>query len=102
MRLLALSIVLCLLSVSLVSARPHFRIHVFKNDKMAGYGYDILNNGKPFIHQAFIPAVAGNAPFQTKKQARSVARLVRKKIKQGIMPPTVSIAELQALNIIPK
>ena len=69
---------------------------------MTGYGYDILNGGKPFIHQASVPAIPGNEPFKTRKQAKRVARLVRKKLKQGIMPPTVSIAELQALGIIGK
>lgn len=90
-------------------ARPHYRIHVFKcyeaknyRRTMTGYGYDILNGGKPFIHQASVPAIPGNEPFKTRKQAKRVARLVRKKLKQGIMPPTVSIAELQALGIIGK
>lgn len=110
-----------LLSLSLACigyARPHYRIHVFKcyanknhlpritftryGYTITGYGYDILNGGKPFIHQASVPAISGNEPFKTRKQAKRVARLVRKKLKQGIMPPTVSIAELQALGIIGK
>lgn len=89
----------------IVSARPHYRIHVFKTGagkENVGYGYDILNGGKPFIHQTSVPAIAGNEPFKTRKHAKRVARLVRKKLVQGIMPPTVTTAELQELGVIGK
>ncbi len=97
-------ILLFSLCFSIASARPHYRIHVFKttHKESIGYGYDILNAGKPFIHQASVPAIAGNEPFKTRKQAKRVARLVRKKLKQGIMPPTISLTELQALGVIGK
>lgn len=94
--------------------RPHFRIRIIKctapiqnsdttsSASYEGYGYDILNGGKPFIHQSTVPAVPGNVPFKTRKHAKRVARLVKKKLVNGIMPPTVSIAELQDLDIIGK
>jgi hypothetical protein len=114
MRKSSLFFLLSLFISSLSMARPHFSIRIIKctapiqnSDTTStaiyqGYGYDILNGGKPFIHQSTIPAVPGNQPFKTRKQAKRVARLVKHKLKKGIMPPTVSIAELQVLNVIGK
>ena len=43
--------------------------------------YDILNNGKLFIHQPSVPGMAGNEGFKTKEQAIKVAEQVMKKLK---------------------
>lgn len=62
------------------------------------FGYDILINGKIFIHQTTIPAVPGINAFARKEDAEKVARLVVAKIEQGIMPPAVTRAEMEALG----
>ena len=73
------------------------------------WGYEIYNNGKLFIHQASIPALAGNKGFKTKADAEKVAQLVIDKIKKparlshsggGEMPPTVSIEDMKKLKVI--
>lgn len=64
-----------------------------------GFGYDILISGKPFIHQPVIPAISGNHPFATKAQAGRCARLVIYKIQNNILPPAVSVRELDSLDI---
>lgn len=63
-----------------------------------GFGYDILVNGKIYIHQTTVPAVPGIVAFVRKEDAEKVARLVVVKIEQGIMPPAVTKAEMEALG----
>jgi hypothetical protein len=58
------------------------------------WGYNILMDGKLFIHQPFAPGISGNRGFSTKKKASSAAKLVIEKIKKGIMPPSLSVAEV--------
>lgn len=64
-----------------------------------GYGYRILMDGKPYITQPHIPAVQGNRPFQSEDEAASVAALVIEKIEEGIIPPSITIPELEELGV---
>ena len=64
------------------------------------FGYDILRNGKPFIHQPNVPGLPGNEGFKTKEGARKVAGLVAEKIRNGVMPPSVSVEELKRLGVL--
>lgn len=64
-----------------------------------GYGYDIVVNNAVFVHQPFIPCVPGNRSFKTKADAKKVALLVIEKIRQGMMPPSVTKADLEKLQI---
>lgn len=41
-----------------------------------GYGFNILKCGKIYIHQPFIPAVAGKTPFVNRETAIETARLI--------------------------
>ncbi|KAA9037212.1 DUF4907 domain-containing protein [Ginsengibacter hankyongi] len=63
------------------------------------YGYDISINNKLLIHQPNIPGMSGNKGFEKKSDAEKVARLVIKKLQQGMMPPTVEKKELDSLKI---
>jgi hypothetical protein len=63
------------------------------------FGYDILVNEKVFIHQPTVPATVGNQGFTNKKDAQTVADLVTHKIRQGEMPPKVSVEEIKKLNL---
>ena len=62
--------------------------------------YDILNNGKLFIHQPSVPGMAGNEGFKTKEQAIKVAEQVMKKLKNGELPPKVIVEEMKQLHAI--
>lgn len=64
-----------------------------------GWGYDVSLNGQPYIHQVHIPAINGNHVFISEQEAQKVADLVAQKIQNNEMPPSVSIEELQQLNI---
>lgn len=63
-----------------------------------GYGYDILVNGKVFIHQTTVPGVPGTRAFVRRDDAEKIARLVVTKMEKGVMPPTVTRAEMEALG----
>ena len=65
-----------------------------------GWGYDVLIDGNIYVHQPTIPAVGGNKGFKSETDAKMAADLVIGKIRAGILPPTVSVEELQAIGVI--
>jgi hypothetical protein len=65
-----------------------------------GFGYNILIDGQTFIHQPSVPSVPGNIPFATADKATAVANLMIYKLKNNIMPPSISQKELDSLKIL--
>lgn len=65
-----------------------------------GWGYDILVNGKLFIHQESIPVIAGKRGFDKKEQAEQAAQLIINKMKRGQLPTitTFEIGQLLSIN----
>lgn len=63
-----------------------------------GFGYKIYIDGNLYVDQPTIPAVAGNKGFG-ESDAETVAELAVDKIRQGIIPPTISTEELADLGI---
>jgi hypothetical protein len=64
------------------------------------FGYDILINGRPLVHQPSIPALSGNEGFTTKEIAQKVAEFVVKKIIKNEMPPTVTSDDLNNMGVL--
>lgn len=64
------------------------------------WGFQILVNQKPLIKQLSIPAVPGNLGIRDTTAAGKVARLMIRKMKQGEMPPTVTIPEMKKIKAI--
>jgi hypothetical protein len=56
---------------------------------------------KLYVHQPSIPAVAGNHGFSSQEEAKKVADFVVSKIRNHVMPPTVSVEDLDSLNVGP-
>jgi hypothetical protein len=81
-------------------------IQVFKNDtvkaepKLTGFGYNILIYDALYVHQPHIPAINGNRGFKTKEQAAKAAEFVIYKIRNNIMPPSLSVEELDSLGTL--
>jgi hypothetical protein len=75
------------------------RYFVIKADSNT-YGYSIYIDGKSYIHQTTIPATPGNRGFTHIDKAEKTALLVIEKIKQGEMPPTLTVDELRQRKII--
>jgi hypothetical protein len=75
-------------------------VQTFLNtDAPGGYGYDITVSGKLYIHQPHIPAVSGNRSFISENDARKAGELVAGKLRNNIMPPGISLEELDSLGI---
>ncbi|CAG0998539.1 MAG: DUF4907 domain-containing protein [Bacteroidetes bacterium] len=78
---------------------PQYSVEVF-NANENEFGYDILVNGMKYIHQPHIPAIEGMEGFKSKKDAEKTAALMIEKIKNNIIPPTISKAELDSLGVL--
>lgn len=63
------------------------------------FGYEIFQNNSLYIRQLTIPAISGNRYFKTKNQAKKVGNFVLTKLNNGIIPPTISLVELDSLEI---
>ena len=74
----------------------YFIINVPENQ----FGYYIMIDGKMYIEQKNIPAVQSNNGFATKEDAEKIAKLAIEKIRQGEMPPTISVDELMEQGVI--
>lgn len=80
----------------------YITVSVYENPKdepAGGFGYDLMSDGKSMIHQPHIPAVPGLKGFASKEDAGKAGNLMKMKIEKGIMPPTVSIDELDSMKI---
>jgi hypothetical protein len=64
------------------------------------FGYDILLDGRPLVHQPMIPGLPGIEGFITKERAQTVAEFVVKKIRNNEMPPTVTIDDLNNMAVL--
>lgn len=74
----------------------YFVIHVPDNK----FGYTIFVDGQLYIEQKNIPAIEGNAGFETKASAEKIAQLVISKMRNGELPPTITIEDLRVNGII--
>lgn len=64
-----------------------------------GWGYEILNNKKVYIHQEIIPAIQGKKNFASKADAEKVANFLIEKIKRKNGLPQITIEEIDSLKI---
>lgn len=79
------------------SASPKFSYDIFNS--RIGWGYEILENDKPIIHQDFVPALPVQKGFSKKEYAEKAAQLVMQKIHgQSDFP---SLSEKDLLQICP-
>ncbi|KQC33255.1 hypothetical protein AAU57_07945 [Nonlabens sp. YIK11] len=64
-----------------------------------GWGFYIIKQDKKLIVQNQIPAVNGLQLFRSKRDADKVGELMKFKIMHNIFPPSVSLKELDSLQI---
>ena len=65
-----------------------------------GFGFEILQGTDPVIIQPHIPAIQGIKGFETKEQAAIIGNYMIYKINNGIMPPSISVQDLDSLKIV--
>ena len=63
------------------------------------FGYYIMIDGQMYIEQKSIPAIQGLKGFKTKDEAEKVAQRVIQKIREGEMPPTIEVNDLDSLGV---
>ncbi|HMH31732.1 MAG TPA: DUF4907 domain-containing protein [Puia sp.] len=64
-----------------------------------GWGYNILTDGRIYIHQEFIPAIPGKHAFRTEADALKVGKKVISKMALKQMP-NITIEELREMGIL--
>ena len=79
--------------------RDYIFVQVQAIQTSAGWGYEILTDGKVYIKQVYIPAVQGKHSFRTKEEALLVGNKVLDKIEHKQMP-VISLGELKEMHII--
>jgi hypothetical protein len=77
-----------------------FRVDSVDNSGVRGWGYNILVDGKIYIHQPTVPAVMGNNGFSSEEKAQKAAGLVISKIRNNVIPPSVTPEELDSLEVL--
>lgn len=67
-----------------------------------GFGFELTmkSSGNMKIRQPNIPAIQGNQPFITEEDARATALLMVSKLEKGIMPPAVTVEELDSIGVV--
>lgn len=84
----------------------NIQVRIFKNDTMKpvseykGYGYNILINEALTVHQPHKPGVPGMMGFKSVADAKKAGDFIAYKIRNNIMPPTVSMQELDSLGVL--
>lgn len=102
---------LLLLGLAGVIAYAIHRRNQFKKDKVyvelrtfqtpKGWGYDILWDGRTYIHQDVVPVVAAHGwGFRTKEDALALGQKVYAQVISGKMP-IVTRDDISALGIVP-
>lgn len=64
-----------------------------------GFGYSIYVGNEMRIFQPNIPVVAGNSGFHSRVDAESMARIVKYKVENHMMPPSITLHELDSAGI---
>ena len=82
------------------NAKIDIKVFENKDANLTGFGYDILMYDALYVHQPHIPAINGNRGFHTKAQAQAAASFVVYKIRNNIMPPALSVQELDSLGTL--
>ena len=69
------------------------------DSEYTGFGFEILQGTSPLIIQPHIPAIQGIKGFKTKEQASVIGYYMIYKINHGIMPPSITVQDLDSLEI---
>jgi hypothetical protein len=78
--------------------KDHVMVELRAIQTPLGWGYDILTNGHPYIHQNVIPDIRGQHGFQSKEEALAVGQKVYERLVANQMP-VISIEEMRQLHV---
>lgn len=77
-------------------AESEITLKTFQN-KDTTWGYDIYIDGNIYVHQPHKPALPGTNGFNNEKSAQKAAETVVSKIRKNILPPTLSVGEVDSI-----
>lgn len=80
-----------------IDSNSNFSLNIIEVED--GWGYEVFKDSTLLIRQKNIPAVQGVKVLISKTQAETLGSFVLSKVKNGQFPPSVSIQELDSLNI---
>ncbi|HMT28491.1 MAG TPA: DUF4907 domain-containing protein, partial [Bacteroidia bacterium] len=74
--------------------KSELTVQIFKIDSAEvngnrGWGYDIMVDGKIYIHQPNVPAIMGNNGFSSEEKAQRTGEFIISKLKNNVIPPSV-------------
>ena len=78
--------------------KDHVLVELRAIETPMGWGYDILTNGRPYIHQNVIPDIRGQHGFQSKEEALAVGQKVYERLVANQIP-VISIEEMHQLHV---
>jgi hypothetical protein len=78
--------------------KGHVLVELRAIETPLGWGYDILTNGQPYIHQNVIPDIKGQHGFQSKQEALAVGQKVYDRLVANQIP-VVTIDEMRQLHV---
>jgi hypothetical protein len=81
------------------NANAKIDLKTYKNDT-TGWGYDIIVNDNPYIHQPHKPGVPGVKGFNTEEEAKIAGNFVISKIRKSAGMPMVTKQELDSLGVL--
>jgi hypothetical protein len=80
-------------SSAVAPAQAAFRYQIIEAPEKT-FGYDVYRDETLYIHQPHIPGMPGVKGFAREEQAQKAAELMVQKMKNGIVPPTLSEEEI--------
>jgi len=78
--------------------KDHVLVELKAIQTKRGWGYDILTNGHPYIHQDVIPDIKGQYGFSTKEDALAVGQVVYDRLVKNQIP-MINTAEMKKMGI---
>jgi hypothetical protein len=78
--------------------KDHVLVELRAIETPMGWGYDILTNGRPYIHQNIIPDIRGQHGFQSKEEALAVGQIIYERLVKNQIP-VISIEEMRQLHV---
>ena len=71
----------------------YVELRAIQVDSGKGWGYDILKDGHPYIHQDAIPGLGGNRMFRTREDALTIGKIVYDRVVAG-QPPIINDSDI--------
>ncbi len=100
--LLMVAVIIVCVWIGLERRRQWKKDHVLVELKairtQRGWGYDILTNGHPYIHQDVIPDIRGQHGFVSKDDALAVGQVVYDRLVKNQIP-MINVTEMKKMGI---